>query len=121
MTVAGTARKTLAAVRIANGALALAAPERLAARLGVDAAEHPALLYVFRMFGIRTVLIGRDLWRGDENAVRAAPLIHASDTVAAALAARSGKLPPRAGTLITAISAFNTLLAVLHRRAARMD
>jgi hypothetical protein len=115
------ARRLLAAIRIVNGALALFAPERLAARLGVEAEEQPALLYVFRMFGIRTILVGRDLWHGDEKAVRAAPLVHASDTAAAALAARSGKLPPRAGRLITAISAFNTLLAVIQRPSRRMD
>ena len=121
MRVARAARKTLAAIRIANGTLALAAPERLAARLGVVADEQPALLSALRMVGVRTILIGRDLWQGDERAVRAAPLVHASDTVAAALAARSGKLPPRAGALITGISALNTLLAVVQRRAARMD
>jgi hypothetical protein len=115
------ARRLLAAIRIVNGALALFAPERLAARLGVEAEEQPALLYVSRMFGIRTILVGRDLWHGDEKAVRAAPLVHASDTAAAALAARSGKLPPRAGRLITAISAFNTLLAVIQRPSRRMD
>lgn len=121
MRTARAARNALALIRIANGALAVAVPGRLAARLGVDAAEQPALLYVFRMFGVRTVLVGRALLRGDEEAVRAAPLVHASDTVAAALAARTGKLPPRAGALITAISAFNTLLAVVQRRGARLD
>jgi hypothetical protein len=121
MSTARAARKTLALIRIANGALALAAPERLAARLGVDASEQPALLYVFRMFGVRTVVVGRDLLRDDERAIRSAPLVHASDTLAAALAARTGILPPRAGRLITAISAFNTLLAVVQRRGARMD
>jgi hypothetical protein len=110
------ARRLVAAIRIVNGTLGLLAPARLAARLGADPAESPALLYALRMFGVRTIVIGRDLWRGDPGAVRAAPLIHASDTVAAALAAASGRVPRRTAALITAISALNTLLALASRR-----
>jgi hypothetical protein len=77
------------------------------------------VLYVFRMFGIRTVLIGADLLLQDSqrrhDAVRRAPLVHASDTVAAILAARSGQIP-RGGRVIVAISALNTLLAVVANR-----
>ena len=113
------ARRLLGAIRIANGSVALFAPAALAGRLGADPAESPALLYAFRMFGVRTVLIGRDLFRGEPRALRAAPLIHASDTVAAALAAASGKVPRRAGLLITAISALNTVLALAARRSGR--
>jgi len=113
------ARRLLAAIRIANGSVALLAPERLAARLGADPAESPALLYALRMFGVRTVLIGRDLLRGKPDAIRVAPLIHASDTIAAALAAASGKVPRRAGILIVAISALNTVLALAGRRSER--
>jgi hypothetical protein len=114
-----TARRLLGAIRIANGSAALFAPAKLAARLGADPAESPALLYAFRMFGVRTVLIGRDVFRGEPRALRAAPLIHASDTIAAALAAASGKMPRRAGVLITAISALNTVLALAARRSGR--
>jgi hypothetical protein len=113
------ARFLLGMIRIANGTVALLAPSRLAERLGVDPAQSPALLYALRMFGVRTVLIGRDLLRNDAGAVRAAPFVHASDTVAAALAARSGKVPRRAGIAITAISAFNTALALAARRGNR--
>lgn len=112
------ARRLLGVIRIANGSAALLAPARLAARLGADPAESPALLYAFRMFGVRTVLIGRDVFRGEPRAIRAAPLIHASDTIAAALAAASGKMPRRAGLLITGISALNTVLALVARRSA---
>jgi hypothetical protein len=115
------ARRTLGLIRIVNGALALAAPGRLADRLGVGAEERPAVLYALRMFGVRTILIGRDLFVGDERAVRSAPLVHASDTIAAAAAAASGKLPGRAGRLITGISAVNTLLAFAARRSASVD
>jgi hypothetical protein len=116
---ADAARRALAAIRIANGAAALLAPARLAERLGVDAAENPALLYAFRMFGVRTIVMGRDLFRGDPQAVDAAPLVHASDTAAAALAAASGKLPRKAGAMIVGISALNTILAVAGRRGSR--
>lgn len=119
MTAPLLARRLLAAIRIANGSVALLAPARLAERLGADPAESPALLYALRMFGVRTVLMGRNLLRGDPDAIRAAPLIHASDTIAAALAAASGKLPRRAGILITAISALNTVLALAARRSER--
>jgi len=74
------------------------------------------VLYALRMFGIRTVLIGVDLLvqTGERRAesLRRAIVIHASDTVAAGLAARSGRLPGRTGLLITLISLANTLLAV---------
>ena len=113
------ARFLLGTIRIANGTVALLAPARLAERLGADPEQSPALLYALRMFGVRTVLIGRDLLRNDERAVRAAPFIHASDTVAAALAATSGKVPRRVGIAITAISALNTALALAARRSSR--
>jgi hypothetical protein len=119
--VAGSeiARTLLGVVRLVNGTAALVAPERVAERLGVDP-SNPALLYALRMFGIRNVLIGGELLVGDERvrarAVRVAPVVHVSDTVAAALAAVSGRLPRRAAVLITCISAANTALALLAQR-----
>jgi hypothetical protein len=119
------ARILLGTIRLANGSLALLAPAQLADRLGVDPEENPAMLYVLRMFGIRTVLIARDLLAHDQQArakaLRRAPLIHASDTLAAGLAAASGKLPRRAAVLITAVSVVNTALALAARggRGAR--
>jgi Animal haem peroxidase len=110
------ARWLLAAVRLTNGALALFLPRLLARRLGVNPDANPAILYVLRMFGIRTLFLGADLLRpGGERrveALRQAVVIHASDTLAAALAALSGRLPPGSGALITGISALNTALAV---------
>jgi hypothetical protein len=88
--------------------------------LGINPDENPGALYVFRMFGIRTVLIGAELLvqTGERRAeaTRRAILIHASDTVAAFLATRSGKFP-RNGRFIVVISAVNTLLAVIANRA----
>jgi hypothetical protein len=113
------ARLLLAAIRLFNGGAALLAPGFLARQIGVDPQTNPGVLYVFRMFGIRTVLIGADLLLQDSqrrhDAVRRAPLVHASDTVAAILAARSGQIP-RGGRVIVAISALNTLLAVVANR-----
>jgi hypothetical protein len=114
------ARILLALIRLFNGLAALFAPRFLAQRLGVDTDANPAALYIMRMFGIRTVLIGIDLLRkrGQERTevLRHAVLIHASDTLAAFLAARTGRLPAGAGRLIVGISAVNTLLAVLANR-----
>jgi len=99
-----SARILLACIRLFNGVAALFVP---------------GMLYVFRMFGIRTVLIGAELLvqtgeRRDE-ATRRAILIHASDTVAAFLATISGNFPKN-GRIIVVISAVNTVLAVIANR-----
>ena len=114
------ARIALGSIRLINGGLALLAPQLLARRIGIDPRTTPAALYVFRMFGIRTVLIAADLLietgeRRDE-AIRQAPLIHASDTAAAALAAFTGRMPGSSGLMIVVISAINTALAVYARK-----
>src|SRR5262249_44018889 len=117
--MADLARVLLAVVRLVNGFAALAVPQLLARNVGIDPEENPAVLYVLRMFGIRTVLIGLDLLSGGERraqALRVAPLIHGSDTLAAFLAAQSGRFPKPAGWLVVGISAFNTLLALLAKR-----
>jgi hypothetical protein len=113
------ARILLACIRLFNGLGGLLAPGMLARQLGVDPQANPAITYVFRMFGMRTVLIGIDLLveKGERRAkaTREAVLIHASDTLAAFLAARSGRFP-RNGRVIVWISAVNTLLAILANR-----
>ena len=110
------ARLLLAAIRLLNGGVALLAPQLLARRLAQDPGRNPALLYALRMFGIRTVLIGADLalQSGAQRTetVQRAVVIHASDTIAAALATSTGRLPGASGLLITLISAFNTVLAL---------
>ena len=114
-----SARVLLGWIRLVNGSLALLAPGFLARRVGVDPTANPGITYVFRMFGIRTVLIAADLLvqTGERRAeaVRRAPLIHASDTLAALLATRSRRFP-KGGRAIVAISALNTLLALLANR-----
>jgi hypothetical protein len=110
------ARILLACIRLFNGLAALLAPQVLAGRLGIDADTNPAALYVLRMFGIRTVLIGADLLlqKGERRreALRLGIIVHASDTLAAYLAGRSGKLPSNTSKMIVAISAVNTALAL---------
>jgi hypothetical protein len=113
------ARIALACIRLLNGAAALVVPSFLARQIGVDSAAQPGINYVFRMFGVRTVLIGADLLAPAgarrDAAVRSAIVIHASDTVAAWLATRSGLFPKR-GRVIVAISALNTFLAIVANR-----
>jgi hypothetical protein len=115
---ADAARLALAAIRVFNGATALVAPERLDARLGLDrTADYP-----WRMFGIRTVLMGVDLLSSDpevrRHALRASVLVHGSDTISAAKAGFTRALTPRAAAMATAISAVNVALALIASRDA---
>jgi hypothetical protein len=101
------ARVVLASVRLFNGVAALLVPGVLAKQVGIDPDENPAAKYVFRMFGVRTVLVAIDLFQSKPDALRVAPLMHGSDTIAAFLAARTGKAP----WTIVLISLGNTALA----------
>jgi hypothetical protein len=122
--VAEVSRIVLALIRLVNGVAALAVPGLLARQIGVDPDANPGILYVFRMFGIRTVLIGVELLTSKGHrrteALRKAVLIHASDTLAAAVAVRSSAFPNR-GRVIVLISALNTLLAVAANRRTNRD
>jgi hypothetical protein len=117
---AARARKVLAGIRIVNGGLALLAPQLLLRRLGTDPDSDPSGIYPFRMFGIRTVLIGADLLilTGEQSrrATQMAVVIHASDTATAATCLVKGYLPPKAGVAATLISGVNTALAVIAAR-----
>jgi hypothetical protein len=111
------ARRLLAVVRIANGTLGLLAPRFLLRRLGADPSVSRSGVYPFRMFGIRTIVIGVELLvlKGEERrrATRVAVLIHATDTVSAFVAGIRGDLPRRSAVATTLISATNTVLAVV--------
>ena len=117
------ARKTLAAIRLVNGALALLAPRFLIRRLGTDPDRDRSAVYPFRMFGVRTLIIGADLLllTGEEQrrATKLAVLIHATDTASAATCLVKGYLPRRAGIVATAISGLNTVLAVIAAKDSR--
>jgi hypothetical protein len=111
--------KALGTIRLANGALALLAPRWLARRLGAEPESQSAVLYVLRLFGVRTVFIGADLWlnrRERPRSLRQGIVIHASDTTAALIATVSGQLPLRSGLTAVAISSVNTALAIFASR-----
>ena len=114
------ARKALAAVRLFNGAAALLVPGLMLRRLGTPAGERSGV-YPFRLFGIRTVVIGSDLLllRDDElqRATQLAVLIHACDTLSAATAGLRGDLPRKPAVAATMLSACNTGLALLANRS----
>ncbi|MEU5266191.1 hypothetical protein [Amycolatopsis sp. NPDC021455] len=119
------ARKALACVRIFNGALGLFAPGRMARSLGSEPGEDKRFGYPARMFGIRTLVLGGDLLllKVDDPSARRilgqAVLIHATDTAAAAHAAARGELQGKAAKFTVAISAVNTLLAVISLATAK--
>jgi hypothetical protein len=119
---AGTARVLLAGVRLVNGSAALLAPAQMGRRLGVDPEENPAALYVMRLFGVRTILIGSHLLSRDprvrRQALAHAPLVHASDTAAALLALSGGHLSRKAARTAALISGVNVGLSLLARRGA---
>jgi hypothetical protein len=121
MTAGDSARVALACIRLANGTAALLAPEAFARRLGLDPETDRSALYALRLFGVRTVLIGAQLLGRDgesrERAVRVAPLVHAADTLAAAIAGAAGQLPARGARKAVAVSSVNTVLALLARRS----
>jgi hypothetical protein len=116
-----TALRALAAIRIVNGALGLLAPAVLVRNTSADP-ETTAPYYAFRMFGVRTVVLGVDLLllRGEsqQRARTEAVIIHATDAVCAAVGGLRGDLPPRAARATVAISTVNTALAVLAKRYA---
>jgi hypothetical protein len=115
-----SARVALAAIRLFNGTASLVAPATMGRKLGVDPEQNRAALYVLRLFGVRTVLIGADLLASDPavraRALRVAVLVHASDVAAAVIAGARRQLPPRAAATAAVISAGNVGLAVLARR-----
>lgn len=121
--VRGSARVALAGVRLFSGGAALAAPRMFAQRLGREGEADGAVVHVLRMFGIRTVLIGLDLLSRDpavrRHALRFVVLIHASDTLSAAMAGLNRQLPPRAAKLATAVSAANLVLALVASKEMR--
>jgi hypothetical protein len=121
--VGNSARVALAGVRLFNGGAALVAPRMFALRIGRERDADGAAVHALRMFGIRTVLIALDLLSRDpavrRHALRFSVLIHASDTVSAAMAGLNGQLPPRAARVATGVSAANVLLAMLASRELR--
>jgi len=114
------ARVLLGLIRFVNGALGLFAPQFLAKRLGVEESAGKPAHYPFRLFGVRTMILGAQLWTSPSEerrvALKLAVVIHASDTAAAVTAAVREELPRKQALATAALSAFNTTLAVMARR-----
>ena len=118
------ARYALGVVRVVNGVLGLVAPTFIARRLGDAQPErNAAAIYGIRLFGVRTIVIGLDLLRppgeARDRAVRAAPLIHGSDTATVLTLQRRTVLPAEMARPLAAISGLNTVLAVVAVLGAR--
>lgn len=116
-------RIALGVIRLTNGLLALLVPRFLAERLGRAGERSSAAHYLLRMFGIRTVFLGLDLLtRGEDRrreALRRAPIIHASDVLSVILAGASRQLPLRAAAAGFGISCVNLWLALAARASER--
>jgi hypothetical protein len=124
--VARGARYALGGIRIVNGALGLLAPGVIQKRLGDQAPErNAAAIYGLRLFGVRTVLIGLDLFRlpdvALDGALRSAVIIHAGDTATVLTLHRRKVLSTELARPLALISGLNTTLAVIaflaHRRS----
>jgi hypothetical protein len=103
-----------------NGAAGLAAPHLVARRLGLTSETQAPAIYPLRLFGVRTVAAAMDLLLPEQQvrrrALDAAVLIHASDTVAAALGGLRRELPRRSAAMFVLVSGLNTALALRARR-----
>jgi hypothetical protein len=122
--VATAARCALGAIRVVNGTLGLLAPGVIIRRFGGAKPEsNAAAIYGLRLFGIRTVLIGADLFllRDAEldRALRSAVVIHASDTATVLSLWRRRQLAPDRARPLLLISGVNTALAVTAALASR--
>ncbi len=121
---ATAARYALGGIRLLNGTAGLLAPGVIIRRFGDAAPEaNPAAIYGLRLFGIRTVLIGADLFllRDAEldRALRSAVVIHASDTVTVLSLWRLRQLSPARARPLALISGVNTGLALTAALASR--
>jgi hypothetical protein len=122
--VATSARYALGGIRVLNGTLGLLAPGVIIRRFGDARPElNPAAIYGLRLFGVRTVLIGADLFRlpGAEldRALRSAVVIHATDTATVLSLWRHRQLPPAKARPLALISGVNTVLALTAAFASR--
>lgn len=120
-----SALRALALIRLVNGFLGLFLPGFLLRRVAPET-SGTAAFYPFRMFGIRTVVLGADLLllKGSalDRARVEAVLIHTTDTACAAVGGIRGDLPRKGAQMTVAISAVNAVLAVIAWRfSPRVD
>jgi hypothetical protein len=122
--VATAARYALGGIRVFNGTLGLLAPRVIIRRFGDSRPEsNSAAIYGLRLFGVRTVFLGVDLFRlrGAEldRALRSAVVIHGSDTATVLSLWRHRQLPPAVARPLALISGINTVLALTAALATR--
>lgn len=118
----GFAWKALAGIMLVNGTLGVFAPRFLIRQLGIRPEIEPGMIYVFRMFGVRTIFLALDLIRLPDQrgrSLREGILVHGTDMSAALAGAALGQLPWRKGLLVAGVSLVNTALAVAGARAYR--
>jgi hypothetical protein len=118
------ARYALGAIRVVNGALGLLMPAVIIRRLGgTDPQGDAAAIYGLRLFGVRTVVLGADLFRLRhrelQGALRSAVLIHGSDTATVLSLRRNEQLSAELARPLALISGANTALAVTAYLASR--
>jgi hypothetical protein len=98
------------------GTLGLFAPKVLINRLDPGSEPSPAAIYAFRLFGVRTILLGSELLIRPEaevqRALRQGVIIHASDLMTIVLLGASGKVPRNSAVLTSLISGANVAMAV---------
>jgi hypothetical protein len=116
-TLGTVARFALGSVRLLAGSVGLFAPAMIIGRFGDEQpGRNPAAIYGLRLFGVRTVLIGADLFRlkGREldHALRVAPVIHASDMATVLALWKNKQLAPERARPLALLSGANTLFAV---------
>ena len=107
---------------LVNGSLAVFAPRVLIRRLGIRPEIEPGMIYVFRMFGIRTIYLAVDLFRVPEQrgrSLREGVIVHSTDMTAALAGAALGQLPWPQGLMVAGVSFVNTMLAMAGARAYR--
>lgn len=117
MAIEDRAGVILAAIRTANGAVALVMPEVFARRMTSNVNARGVAYYPYRLFGIRTVLIGLDLvtlsGASRRRALQQAVVIHGVDTLSAAKAGMNAEVDRKFAATTTVISAINTVLAAI--------
>jgi hypothetical protein len=114
--------KALAGIMLVNGTLGLLAPRYLIRRLGIRPELEPGMIYVFRMFGVRTVFLAVDLYRLPDQrgrSLREGVVVHGTDMASALTGAALGQMPWRQGLMVAGISLVNTALAIAGARAYR--
>ena len=100
---------------VAVGVAAVLAPERLTAAFGLPVPDGSAALG-WRLFGIRTAVVGAGIVRGSADARGILLPVQALDQAAFLAAGRSGAVPRRSVGLLCATSWGLVLLGLAARR-----